>query len=199
MRIVVASSHYLHAPSEIALLDTHGRLVREYWHYGQLNHLALADLDGDGASEIYAAGISNTWSAATVVVLDPETFGGASAEPEHPDEQLLGFDNAREMMRIVLPRTCLNREHHPYNAVGQLYAKDGVVTVATIELFNVAGGPLASVIHHFRNEFAAHHVDLSDSYATEYRKAARPPNGCPVDDPRLREIRVLTPSRRHSS
>lgn len=116
-RILVASSHYLHAPSQIALLDAAGRVLHEYWHYGQLNHLAMADLKGDGMSEIYAAGISNAWNAATLVVLDPETFGGAAQEPEHPEEQLLGFPPPQELARIILPRTCLNRERHSYNNI----------------------------------------------------------------------------------
>lgn len=194
LRIVVASSHYLHAPSQIALLDADGHVLREYWHYGQLNHLAMADLNGDGKSEIYAAGISNAWNAATLVVLDPETFGGASQESEHPDAQLLGFPPARELARIILPRSCLNRERHQYNGVNELYAQDGTITVDTGEMFG-NGISFGSVIHHFNGTLTSHRVTISDGYANEYGKVPPALRNCPLDDPELHEVRVITPLR----
>ena len=78
-RIVVSSSHRLWDPHQIAILDSNGKLVSEYWHSGHLEHLTLADLDGDGREEIIATGISNGYNQATLVVLDPDRVFGASA------------------------------------------------------------------------------------------------------------------------
>ena len=68
-RIVVSSSHTMWHPHQIAILDSNGKLISEYWHSGHLDHLTLADLDGDGRDEIIATGISNGYNQATLVVL----------------------------------------------------------------------------------------------------------------------------------
>ncbi|MGB8261688.1 MAG: hypothetical protein WCE75_15100 [Terracidiphilus sp.] len=74
-RIVVSSEHSLQYPHQIAIVDRNGRTLSEYWHSGHLDHLALADLDGDGRKEIVASGISNGYNQATLVALDPNHAG----------------------------------------------------------------------------------------------------------------------------
>jgi hypothetical protein len=58
--VLVVANHYIWYPAQIALLDAAtGRLVEEYWHPGLIEHLVLADLDGDGVDEAVFAGINN--------------------------------------------------------------------------------------------------------------------------------------------
>ena len=47
-RIVVSSFHDPLYPDQIAIVGPNGKTISEYWHSGHLEHLALADLDGDG-------------------------------------------------------------------------------------------------------------------------------------------------------
>ena len=94
-RIVVSSPHGLWYPNQIALLDSNGKLISEYWHSGHLENLTLADLDGDGREEIVATGISNGYRQATLVVLDPDRVFGASAEAARPEIQIHGMGVAR--------------------------------------------------------------------------------------------------------
>jgi len=114
-QIVVASVHVPWWPSQIAILDSNGKTISEYWHSGGLNYLALADLDGDGREEIIAAGIANGYDhQATLVVLDPDRVFGASTEVR-PEFQIYGMGVARERLRLLFPRSDLNRALYQFN------------------------------------------------------------------------------------
>ena len=114
-RIVVSSHHHLFYPNQIAIVDSNGKTVSEYWHSGNLEYLTLADLDGDGREEIIASGISNGYRAATLIVLDPDHLSGASVEAARPELQIHGMGLARERLRLVFPRSDLDLELEPYN------------------------------------------------------------------------------------
>jgi len=74
----------LYYPDQVVLLSTDGRVLREYWHSGVLTQIALADVDGDGKNEIVLGGVNNGYRAATLIVLDPGGFSGASVEAVLP-------------------------------------------------------------------------------------------------------------------
>jgi hypothetical protein len=114
-RIVLSSFHDPLYPDQIALLDSKGKTLSEYWHSGHLEHLTLADLDGDGKQEIVATGISNGYHEATLVVLDPEKVFGASTEAARPEIQIHGMGAANERLRLLFPRSDLNRTLSVYN------------------------------------------------------------------------------------
>jgi len=96
-------------PSQVAILDTRGKTMSEYWHSGNLGDMMLADLDGDGREEIIATGVSNGYDhQATLVVLDPDRVSGASTEVR-PEFQIHGLGGAREKLRLLFPRSDLNR------------------------------------------------------------------------------------------
>ena len=117
-QIVVSSSHSVFSPHQIAIVDSHGKTVSEYWHSGHLDHLALRNVGGKGREEIVATGISNGYRQATLIVLDPNRVLGASTEAARPDLQLHGMGVAAEKLRVLFPRSDLNRELCVYN-VGQ--------------------------------------------------------------------------------
>jgi hypothetical protein len=165
--VLVATTHYLYYPSQVVLLAPDGRVLHQYWHSGHLNSLQAADLDNDGKTEFYLAGINNAWHAATLVVLDQDHFAGASQEPQAPDHQLLGFQPGAERNRIIFPRSCLNTTFDPYNPVTTLSANYGEIVVQTMELI----GPGAGIFHHLSPDFRQHRVVISDSYLVEYQRA----------------------------
>src|SRR5579862_1723538 len=81
VKIVVASQHFPWWPMQIALVDSNGKTISEYWHSGGLEFMTLADLDGDGKQEIIATGVANGYDhKAALVVLDPDQVFGASTE-----------------------------------------------------------------------------------------------------------------------
>ena len=69
-RIVVMSRHEYYYPTQIAVVDSTGKTLSEYWHSGHLFHFKLAKLAG--RDEIVASGISNGYLQATLLVLDPD-------------------------------------------------------------------------------------------------------------------------------
>jgi hypothetical protein len=114
--IVVSSHHAIYYPTQVALLDAQGHVLREYWHSGWLGVLKIADLDADGVPEILLGGVANSFQQAVLVALDPLTLGGASRE-ENEDYQLLGFASPQERARILFPKSCLNRRSQVRNHV----------------------------------------------------------------------------------
>ena len=113
-RIVVSSAHAIWWPSQIAVLDSNGKMISEYWHSGHLDYVVLGDLDGDGKEEIVAAGVNNDYRQATLVVLDPDRVFGASAEVR-PNFQIHGMGDAQERLRLLFPRSDLNTALFSYN------------------------------------------------------------------------------------
>ena len=96
-------------PGQIAILDVNGKTISEYWHSGGLPYLTLADLDGDGREEIVLTGVANGYDhQATLVVLDSDRVSGASTEVR-PEFQIHGMGLAREKLRLLFPRSDLNR------------------------------------------------------------------------------------------
>jgi hypothetical protein len=186
--VLAATTHYLYYPSQSVLLAPDGRVLGEYWHSGHLNHLQAADLENDGRTKFYLAGISNAWNAATLVILDQDHFAGASQEPQSPDHQLLGFPPGAERSRIIFPRTCLNTTFDPYNPVATLSVNDGEILVQTMELI----GPGAGIFHHLSPDFRQHRTVVSDSYLIEHQRAksaGRLASSCTSDEPL--DIRIL--------
>jgi hypothetical protein len=75
----------------------------------------LADLDGDGRQEIVATGVANGYDhQATLVVLDPDRVSGASTEIR-PEFQIHGWGVAQERLRLLFPRSDLNRALFQFN------------------------------------------------------------------------------------
>ena len=132
-RIVVSSSHFLWYPQQIAVLNSDGKLVSEYWHSGHLSGLALADLDGDGREEIIATGISNGYRQATLVVLDPDRVVGASTEAARPELQIHGMGVAQERLRLLFPRSDVNKATSTYNEGEEANVLQDRIRVAVTE------------------------------------------------------------------
>ena len=134
-RLVVSGYHDPSYPHQIAILDSDGRLLSEYWHSGHLDHLTLADLDGDGRQEIVATGISNGYRQGTLIVLDPDRMVGASIEQARPEVQLHGMGTGQEKIRLLFPRSDLNKALYVYNGGEESTIDHGRVRVSVRECF----------------------------------------------------------------
>jgi hypothetical protein len=137
-RIVVLSQHQPWWPSQIAVLDSNGKTISEYWHSGGLSSMVLADLDGDGREEIIATGISEYDHQATLVVLDPDRVFGASTEVR-PDFQIHGMGVAQERLRLLFPRSDLNRALFQFNMGTELTVEQGVIRLTLMECISPPG------------------------------------------------------------
>lgn len=132
-RMVVASLHIPWWPSQIAILDSNGKTVSEYWHSGGLSYLTLADLDGDGRQEIIATGVANGYDhQATLVVLDPDRVSGASTEVR-PEFQIHGMGVAHERLRLLFRRSDLNQATSQYNIATEPTFEQGNIRLTVVE------------------------------------------------------------------
>jgi hypothetical protein len=131
-RIVVSSAHDIWWPNQIAILDSDGKTLSEYWHSGRLDYMTLADLDGDGGEEIVASGINNDYRQATLVVLDPDRVFGASTEVR-PAFQIHGMPAAQERLRLLFPRSDLNEALFSYNQAMEPTVENGSIRLTVRE------------------------------------------------------------------
>ena len=131
-RIVVSSQLIPWWPSQIALLDANGKTISEYWHSGGLSYMVLADLDGDGREEIIATGVSEYDHQATLVVLDPDRVFGASSEVR-PGFQIHGMGIAQERLRLLFPRSDLNKALFQFNQAAEPTVEHGSIRLTVRE------------------------------------------------------------------
>lgn len=137
-RIVAASSHAVWWPSQIAILDANGKLLSEYWHSGHLDSMAVADLEGEGKQEIVAVGVNNDYLQATLVVLDADRIFGASAEVR-PQFQIHGLGAAQERLRLLFPRSDLNKALFSYNMASDLTVEQTSIRFDVMECITPPG------------------------------------------------------------
>ncbi|MFY9854095.1 MAG: hypothetical protein WAK26_09495 [Terracidiphilus sp.] len=132
-RRIVVSSNELYYPHQIAIVDAHGKTISEYWHSGHLAHLALVTLEPGGGEQIIATGISNGYHQATMIVLDPNRVFGASTEAARPEIQIRGMGAAQERLRLLFPRSDLNKSLAVYSQAMAVYVDQGVVHLPVLE------------------------------------------------------------------
>jgi hypothetical protein len=164
-RIVLSSYHHPYYPNQIAVLDSHGTLLGDYWHSGHLDYMILADIDGDGREEIVASGISNGYRQATLIVLDLNHVFGASEEKARPELQLHGMIPAKERLRILFPRSDLNRALFVYNRALEASVKQGRIQ---IDIRECQSQPDCDVFYEFDKGFNLLSVKASDSFVSAH-------------------------------
>jgi hypothetical protein len=143
-RIVVESNRdpSWGGPSQIAVLDSSGTTLSEYWHAGGLGDMVVADLDGDGKEEIIAAGVAHGYdSQATMVVLDSDRVSGASKEVQ-PEFQIHSKAVAQERLRLLFPRSDLNRASFRANHAIELSFQHGNLQLKVLECLAPLGCPV---------------------------------------------------------
>jgi hypothetical protein len=165
-RIVLSSQNQPFYPDQIAIINSSGTIVSEYWHSGILNHLALADLDGDGRDEIIVTGISNGYDQATLIVLDPDKVFGASAELARPEVQLHGMGSALERFRLLFPRSDINKVLSEYNAGLAMTIDNGRIR---FDVSECSLAPNCDIVYEFDRQFHLRAVTPSDSFKSAHK------------------------------
>jgi len=164
---IVAVAVNTYFPCQVVLLAPDGRLLREYWHAGHIQRLAVADLNRDGVDEIYLGGISNSAHRATLVVLDPQRMGGADREAD-AKYQLAVAQSPVEEARILFARIPELTGVIHWNGVGLVVAEDSHLRVHVNELPAREDAQIV-VIYQFTPDLRLESVDLSDNYENNVR------------------------------
>jgi hypothetical protein len=165
-RIVLASRHSVFYPGQIAMVDSNGKTISEYWHSGNLNHLVLADLNGDGREQIIATGISNGYRQATLVVLDPDRVYGASTEAARPEIQIHGMGVAAERIRLLFSRSDLNKALSVYNEAEEPVVEHGRMRLSVKE----CADPTCTIVYEFDTKFHLVSVVAYDHFRNVHKE-----------------------------
>jgi hypothetical protein len=183
--IVVSTHHRLLYPAQIALLDARGRLLREYWHSGQLNSLLAADFNADGMDEIYAGGCANGPRMAALVALDPLTMAGASREDD-PRYQIQGFPAPVEMARLLFRRTRASENTQVMNAVLRVSQESDLLRVEVEEFRE--GSFAGSVYHTLRRDLSSSDVQADNNMALHYDRLVKRDSAAPSLAEEMRRV-----------
>jgi hypothetical protein len=99
--IVVEAFHAPDWPCQLAVLDSGGKMLGEYWNAGYLRDTAYQDLDGDGREELIVVGVNKELCGGCLVVLDPFKLGGGS--PQTGRFACEGLGAGTELYYLVVP------------------------------------------------------------------------------------------------
>ncbi len=173
--VAISSAHYFSYPDQVALLDSHGRVVSEYWHSGHLTAMTHGDLYGDGDTELLLGGTDNSTSTATAVALRLDHVRGYEQARGNLAGNLIGPPAAEDEIAL-LPRSPLVTlpEH---NIVVQLTILPAKVTVATIEAPSVSQSPgemIYELDRHLRVLTAVADMRLGKTYAARFHHDLTP-------------------------
>lgn len=132
-RIAINRNHYWSFPDQVAMLDHNGLLLSEFWHRGHLNHMAVADLDGDGQPEILLGGVNDApeYDQATLVVFDHRSVSGASVSPTG-QSYFPGLSAGTEKALVFFPKTRLSQRQE-FNRVMNIVVGANRITVEVAE------------------------------------------------------------------
>ncbi len=111
-------------PTQFVLLDAGGKPVGEYWHSGQLNDYAIADLDKDGRQEIILAGLNNEYRTGCLLAFSPARIEGGS--PQRKEEFICrDLKPGSEIYYVLFPRTDVDLVQATVEAVGRISLLSG--------------------------------------------------------------------------
>ncbi len=107
-------------PCTITLLDSGGRPRGQYIHSGHFLTMTTTDLDGDGRSEILAAGINNGYLKGCLAVLDDRAVSGASPQPDTPNHRCADAPPGQELYYLLFPRDSVNLATENYGRAQEI-------------------------------------------------------------------------------
>lgn len=136
-----------------------------YVHTGGLNVLEFFDVDGDSIQEIILGGTNNSWSEATIAILDPRRVGGQSVHSR--PYALRNSVPANEKAYIRIPRTIIGM-YNPRNTRNFIEAvlPNPQRNVIQVGVKDDSEESRASITYYitFRTDFSVLGIDRGDVY-----------------------------------
>jgi hypothetical protein len=163
VEIVVISHVREEIPTQVAILNLKGNLIREYWNVGQFNDYAFEDLNGDGRKEILLAGQNNAYDRPCLVVLDFISMKGIS--PSKPNLECPGLEKGSEIYYLLFALTELDELFKPRIAL----CKIDILSNRRIQVRTT----FSYVMYELNFLLKPEDVTLSDTFARRYNDAYR--------------------------
>lgn len=138
-QIIVKSNHSMSYPQQIALLDSSGKVLGEYWHSGHLRDLVVADLAGTGEKELLMPGINNDLGQATLVVLPLKNMPPPISTSQSDLQALASRGGERAV--VLFPKSCITKKLEPSNRAFRARVTPGGIEVDVYESYTERGTP----------------------------------------------------------
>jgi hypothetical protein len=88
-------------PCQLAVLDSSGKMVGEFWNAGYLREFTYHDIDGDGREELIVCGVNNEYRGGCLIVFDTRDIRGSS--PQSGEFLCEGFGAGSELYYVTVP------------------------------------------------------------------------------------------------
>ena len=69
-------------PCQLAVLDSNGAKIGEFWNAGYLREFTFHDINGDGREELIVVGVNNEYFGGCLAVFDTSRISGSSPQTE---------------------------------------------------------------------------------------------------------------------
>ena len=156
--ILVISRHRNHFPNQIALLDSTGRMMGEYWHSGYLIDYGFLDIDDDRNEEIFLGGCNNEYKKGCVVVLEHDNIQGGS--PQTGEYRCSQLDEGTEKYYVLLPRTDVAKN------------QSGIGSINSIDILKsnkiLVEMRFSRIYFEFNQDLSLHSINISHGYKKMY-------------------------------
>lgn len=170
-KVVVTSNHHFSYPCQVVVLNGNtGKMTGEYWHRGQLRHILIADLQGQGVPQIILGGVNDAeeYRCATVLIFDHLHLVGGSCGP-NGKPYFEGLSKGQEEVEIFFPRTplCQGKE---FNIVRHLGLAGNRLNVEVAEDIAETLLETGYVMYEFDPDLSRVHVMLGNQFNEKYRE-----------------------------
>jgi hypothetical protein len=205
IRIAWAQVHHTWWPSFLLVFDARGNRLSTFLHAGSIR--ALRAVESEGRVHLLAGGVSNSYRAAFLAVLDGDSVTGHGPVPPGSPFECLGCTEALPLRYFLFPPSDISAASGlPYNTLKDVIPYGDGLEAFTIE--NGSSTEIAEMNFRFSRDFRLLDARSSDSFRAHesYERAGKLDHGvdrCPwyLKPPPVREWdavngwRDLTPTR----
>ncbi len=153
-------------PCQLALLDSSGKKIGEFWNAGYLKDLTFHDINGDGREELIICGVNNEYRGGCLIIFDPKNISGGS--PQTDDFVCEGIGPGSMLYYVRTPYVDVSEaQHNPVEGLRTLeITKNGwIEATANNGLIYDFDFGLDCVQASWGNSFIMAHYELSRSGA----------------------------------
>ena len=90
-------------PCQLAVLDSSGKMIGEFWNAGYLRDLTFHDINGDGREELIVCGVNNEYRGGCLIVFDTSDIRGSS--PQSGEFACEGLGPGSMLYYVTVPYT----------------------------------------------------------------------------------------------
>lgn len=153
-------------PCQLALLDSAGKMIGEFWNAGYLRDVSFHDINGDGREELIACGVNNEYRGGCLMVFDTRNISGGS--PQTGDFACTGIGPGSMLYYVRTPYTDVSealRDRVDGLRTIDITNNDWIRTMASIGVIYEFDFKLKCVQLSWGNGFIMNHYELKRSGA----------------------------------